>query len=257
MFKTFGVMEKLYLSIKEWADDDQPREKLLKKGVSALSTNELLALILRSGKAGESALDLARRILADCRYDLNMLARLGMRELMKNYKGIGLAKAAGVIAAVELSRRRPLQTEKPVHVIHSSVDAYRYIAPILKDLDHEEFWVIYLNRSNRVIDSEKISSGGMAGTVIDIRILFRKALEVKACAIIVVHNHPSGALWPSEQDKQVTERIQEAGEIVDILLHDHLIIGGGSYFSFVDDEIIDNTLKKTKKIKSCRKKMSD
>ncbi len=241
-------MERLYLPIKAWADDDQPREKLLKKGVAALSTNELLALILRSGKPGESALDLARRILSDCGYDLNVLARLGMRELMKKYKGMGLAKAAGVIAAIEISRRRPLETEKPVNSIHSSIDAYRYIAPTLKDLDHEEFWVIYLNRSNRVIDREKISSGGMAGTVIDIRILFRKALEVKACAIIVAHNHPSGALWPSEQDKQVTEKIQEAGEIVDILLHDHLIIGGGSYFSFVDDEIIDRTVKKAKKL---------
>ena len=229
MFKTFGVMEKLYLSIKDWADDDQPREKLLKKGVSVLSTNELLALILRSGKPGESALDLARRILADCGYDLNVLARLGMRELMKNYNGVGLAKAAGVIAAIEISRRRPLETEKPIYSIHSSVDAYRYIAPILKDLDHEEFWVIYLNRSNRVIDSEKISSGGMA----------------------------SGALWPSDPDKQVTEKIREAGEIVDILLHDHLIVGGGSYFSFVDDDILESTFKKTKKIKSCRKKMSD
>ena len=168
---------------------------------------------------------------------------------MKNYNGVGLAKAAGVIAAIEISRRRPLETEKPIYSIHSSVDAYRYIAPILKDLDHEEFWVIYLNRSNRVIDSEKISSGGMAGTVIDIRILFRKALEVKACAIIVIHNHPSGALWPSDQDKQVTEKIREAGEIVDILLHDHLIVGGGSYFSFVDDDNIESTFKETKKIK--------
>lgn len=228
-------MSEQYLSIKSWAEDDRPREKLLQKGVAALSTNELFAILLRSGKGGESALDLARRILSDYNNDLNILARVGVLELVNKYKGIGIAKATSIIAAIEIGRRR-IPEVSPGKTVRSSTDAYAYIAPILKDLDHEEFWVIYLNISNHIKGSERLSSGGMSSTVIDVRMVFRKALDMKACAIIIVHNHPGGSLIPSEYDRAITEKIYEAGKMIDMKLFDHLIVGGNGYFSFVDED---------------------
>lgn len=224
-----------YLPMKQWAKDEQPREKLLHKGASALAVNELMALILRSGKRGESALDLARRILADCDNNLNNLAKIQVSELVRKYNGIGMAKAAGIVAAVELGRRRLSDAAIVMPVVSSSIAAYNYIAPIIGDLDHEEFWIIYLNRANRIQGSERLSSGGMAGTVIDVRMLFRKALEMKASALIVAHNHPSGTLYPSEQDKVITAKIKEAGKLLDVALHDHIIVAGNTYYSFVDE----------------------
>lgn len=222
------------LSMKSWAEEDRPREKLLQKGVTSLSTNELLAILLRSGADNESALDLARRILSDCDNDLNQLALLGVRDLMNKYRGIGIAKAASVIAAIEIGRRRKPDARKDLMTIKSSHDAYQYIKPFLSDLEHEEFWVIYLTHSNRIKGSERLSVGGMSNTVIDARILFRKAIDVKACFIIIAHNHPSGVLFPSFEDEVITRKIQEAGKLLDILLYDHIIVGNGGYYSFID-----------------------
>lgn len=226
------------LPMNSWAKDDKPREKLLQKGVAALSTNELLAILLRSGKVGESVLDLSRRILADCGNELNNLARLNVHELVKKYKGIGLAKAAAIVVAMEMGRRRMHEKVFVAPVISSSALAYAYLAPFLRDLEHEEFWGLFLNRANRVLGSERLSSGGMASTVIDVRVLFRRALEMKACALIIAHNHPSSSLSPSVHDRSVTEKIRSAGNLLDIVLHDHLIIGGDSYYSFVDEGIL-------------------
>lgn len=228
-------MSEQHLSIKNWAEDDRPREKLLQKGVAVLSTNELLAILLRSGVGGESAIGLSRRILNDCGNDLNQLARLGVRELMNKYKGVGVAKAAAVIAAIELGRRRKTESDKDALVIISSKDVYYYIQPLIGDLDHEEFWVIFLNNANRIIGSEKLFSGGMETAVVDVRILFRKVLDIKASSIIVAHNHPSGRVVPSTYDGAITHKIRKAGEILDIRLFDHIIVGGSAYYSFADE----------------------
>lgn len=225
-----------YLSMKSWAEEDRPREKMLQKGVSMLSTNELLAILLRSGSDHESALDLSRRILKDCHDDLNQLALLGVRELMNQYKGIGIAKASSVIAAIELGRRRKPEMKKKAMFIRSSRDAYHYINPFLCDLDHEEVWVIYLAHSNHILGSERLSAGGMNNSIIDSRILFRKAINMKACFIILAHNHPTGILNPSKLDEIITQKVKEAGELLDIRLYDHIIIGHGEYYSFVDQE---------------------
>lgn len=229
-------MGEQYLSMKSWAEEDRPREKLLQKGVSMLSTNELLAILLRSGTDNESALDLARRILKDCNDDLNQLALLGVRELMNQYKGVGIAKASSVIAAVELGRRRTPEMRKKTMFVRSSRDAYHYINPFLCDLDHEEVWVIYLAHSNHILGNERLSAGGMNNSIIDSRILFRKALNMKACFIILAHNHPTGILNPSTLDEMVTRKIKDAGELLDIRLYDHIIVGHGEYYSFVDHE---------------------
>lgn len=229
-----------------WAQDDKPREKLLQKGVAALSTNELLAILLRSGKVGESVLEISRRILADCGNELGNLARLSVHELVKKYNGIGIAKAAAIVVAMEIGRRRMQEKVLQASVISSSGQAYSYFAPLLKDLEHEEFWVLFLNRANRILGSECLSSGGMTSTVIDVRVLFRKALEIKACALIVAHNHPSLSAFPSQHDRVITEKIRSAGELLDIVLHDHLIIAGDNYYSFVDEGIL--SIRKSVKI---------
>lgn len=227
-----------YIPMKSWAEDDQPREKLLKKGVASLSINELLAIILRSGKEGESALEISRKIMTGCHNDLNELARVTVSDLVKGYNGIGMAKAAGIVAALELGRRRMPESVKSAVYVRSSADVYQYIAPRIKDLDHEESWVIFLNRANKVQGCEKLSSGGWAGTTMDVRLLFKRALEMKSCAIIIIHNHPSGSLHPSENDKAMTLKIEEAGRVMDIKLRDHLIVGGSGYFSFIDEDLL-------------------
>lgn len=231
-------MSEQYIPMSSWAEDDQPREKLVQKGVSALSTNELIAILLRSGVGGESALDLARRILTDCCNDLNILAGMGVRELVNKYNGVGLAKASSIIAAIEIGRRRKQATVSVSSVISSSSDVYHFIAPFVRDLDHEEFWVIYLGLSNQIKGSERLSSGGMASTIIDLRLLFRKALDMKAVHIVIVHNHPGGALEPSSYDEAITQRIFDAGKLIDIILYDHVIIAGDSYFSFADSNML-------------------
>lgn len=222
----------------EWEVTDKPREKLIHKGVSTLSVTELLAVLLRSGVKGESVLQLARHILHDCDYKLNNLAKLTVKELVKKYKGIGNAKATGIIVAVELGRRRMHEAAEMARLVSSSFDAYNYIFPLLQDLEHEEFWGIFLNRANRALRCEKLSAGGMSSTVIDVRVLFRKALECKATAIVIAHNHPSASLCPSNYDKAITEKIKEGGSLLDIVLHDHIIIAGKSYYSFVDEGLL-------------------
>lgn len=231
-------MAEQFIPIRSWAADDKPREKLQQKGVSSLSNNELLAIILRSGSGGETALDLSRRILADCGNDLNALGKLNSRELMNRYKGVGMAKATAIIAAVELGRRRGVADEVTPSNVDSSKDVYTYISPYLQDLDHEELWMIFLNRANHILGAEKMSAGGMSGTIMDVRLLFRKALDMRSHAIIVAHNHPSGSLDPSTYDKVMTEKIRHAGKIVDINLLDHVIVSGRSYFSFADNGLL-------------------
>lgn len=240
-------MAEQYISMKSWAEDDRPREKLVQKGVSALSTNELFAIILRSGAEGESALDLARRMLADCGNDLNILAQLGVWDLVNRYNGVGIAKASAIIAAMEIGRRRKTIAAKLSTVIRSSSDVFYYMSPIVGDLDHEEFWVIYLGGSNNIKGSERLFSGGMSSTIIDVRILFRKALDMKASNLIIVHNHPGGSLNPSIQDEEVTSKIYEAGELIGITLFDHVIIGGDSYFSFVDENLLTRKVRRKSK----------
>ncbi|KIO42806.1 MULTISPECIES: RadC family protein [Porphyromonadaceae] len=231
-------MDGKYIPISSWAEDDKPREKLLSKGVSALSTNELLAILLRSGSDGESALDLARRILSDHNNDLNVVARLGVRDFMNVYKGIGVAKAASVIAAFELGRRRGLVGKTDVMTLVSSRDIYELLQPRIGDLDHEEFWVIFLNTGCRVKSCERLFSGGMEGTLVDMRILFRKALEMKARSFVIAHNHPSGNIEPSNQDIELTRKIRKAGDTLDIILLDHLVITSHGFYSFADYGIL-------------------
>ncbi len=231
-------MDGKYIPISSWAEDDKPREKLLSKGVSALSTNELLAILLRSGSDGESALDLARRILSDHNNDLNVVARLGVRDFMNVYKGIGVAKAASVIAAFELGRRRGLVGKTDVMTLVSSRDIYELLQPRIGDLDHEEFWVIFLNTGCRVKSCERLFSGGMEGTLVDMRILFRKALEIKARSFVIAHNHPSGNIEPSNQDIELTRKIRKAGDTLDIILLDHLVITSHGFYSFADYGIL-------------------
>lgn len=223
------------LSIKKWAKDEQPREKLLQRSVSALSLNELIAILLRSGSDDESALELARRIMADNNNDLNTLARKGVKELTNSYRGIGLAKAAAIVAAMEIGRRRKPDSSRTRSRIGCSQDAYRYISPFMQDLEHEEFWVIYLSHGNYTQGCKCLSSGGMDGTVIDVRMLFRGALDMKATSILIAHNHPGGTLHPSIYDEMITQKIYEGGALLDIQLFDHIIIGDNDYYSFADE----------------------
>ena len=231
-------MNDYYSPIREWAEDERPREKLQQKGCATLSVSELLAVLMRSGVRGESALTLARRIMSDCGNRLTELARLDAETMMRKYKGVGIAKAASLIAALELGKRRALEMALPLVAIRSSSEAFEYMAPLLLELEYEEFWAIFLNRGNRILGREKLFAGGMSGTVVDVRILFRRALEMKCSAMIIVHNHPGGTLCPSEHDKAVTARIREGGKLLDITLHDHIIVGGVSYFSFLDEGLL-------------------
>lgn len=231
-------MDQQYLPMSSWAEDERPREKLMKQGVSALSLNELFAILIRSGVNGESAIEVARRILTDYNNDLNKLAKCTVRELMNKYKGVGMAKASAIVSAMEIGRRRSMEIQLGTPVIRFSKDAYQYVRPFLADLEHEEFWVVYLTAGNRVRGCECLSSGGMDGTVIDVRILFRKALDSKANNIIVAHNHPAGTLHPSSYDEMITQKIYEGGNLLDIRLYDHIIVGDNSYYSFADEGLL-------------------
>lgn len=225
------------LTIKSWAEEDRPREKLLAKGKQSLSDAELLAILLGSGSRDETAVGLAQRILKSVDNDLNELGRRSIAELTK-FKGMGEAKSITVVAAMELGRRRQLTDVKERPQIRSSRDAWQVIAPILMDLPHEEFWILLLNRANKVMSREQISLGGVAGTVVDAKIVFRKAIEGMASSIILVHNHPSGNLQPSQQDIDLTRKLKKAGETLDIAVLDHLIIAENSYFSFADENLL-------------------
>ncbi len=223
-----------YIPIKQWSEDERPRERLLRYGKKVLTNAELIAILLRSGNRQESAVDLARRLLEVCDHDLNRLAKMDVREMMK-INGMGLAKSLSLVAAFELARRRDQDDNSPDRFIHTADDAYMAFRPHLSDLDHEEFWILLLNKRHKPLRIMRISAGGLDATVVDPRMIFRHALLEKATALIIAHNHPSGALRPSRDDIRLTERIYHLGEQLNITLLDHLIIGHNRYLSFKAD----------------------
>jgi DNA repair protein RadC len=224
-------------TIKNWALNDRPREKLLQKGKLALSDAELIAILIGSGNTEESAVDLSKRILSETKNNLNLLGKLSAKQLM-NYKGIGEAKAISIIAAMELGRRRRTEDALELVKIASSSTVFELLQPILGELPHEEFWILYLNNSNKIIEKLPISKGGITGTLVDVRVTLRKALELGATSLILAHNHPSGNLNPSEADKQLTNKLKIAAESIDIKVLDHLIVTEKSYFSFADEGLM-------------------
>lgn len=244
MFKTLRVfyfyrMNKKadFLNIKSWAAEDRPREKLVLKGKAALSDAELIAILLGTGTSKLSAVDLAKNILQAVNNDLNELSRLTVKDLMK-IKGIGEAKAITIISALELGRRRKdFQTEEKPR-IGGSADVYEILKADLLDIPYEAFWIVLLNRANRVIKKQQISQGGVAGTVADPKIIFKIAVEELASGIILAHNHPSGNLNASQADIDLTKKLKESGKLLDIQVLDHIIIAGKKYFSFADEGLL-------------------
>ena len=230
-------MEEQHLNIKDWAAEDRPREKLLLKGTSALSDAELMAILIGSGTAKMSAVELSRKVLLQVGNDLNELARLSVKDLMK-MKGIGEAKALTIIAALELGRRRKDTVTEDKPRITSSREAYDQLKENLMDLPHEEFWVLLMNRANRVIKKKRVSEGGVSGTVADPKIIYKLALDELASGVIVAHNHPSGNLAASKSDIDLTNKLKEAGKVLEVQLLDHLIIAGKNYYSFADEGLI-------------------
>ena len=229
--------EKKHFSIKDWSEDDQPREKLLYKGKNALSDAELLAILIGSGSRNESAVDLCKRILQQNSNRLDQLAKQSIQQLIQ-FKGIGEAKAITIVAALELSKRLQLSEIRELTKIGSSADVCKLMQPLIGDLPHEEFWVLLLNNSNKVVHKLQLSKGGLTQTIVDVRLIFKTALEHLATALILVHNHPSGQLNPSGADKDITQKIKLAGNSLDIKLLDHLIITQNDYFSFADEGIL-------------------
>ena len=230
-------MSKPYkLSIKQWAEEDQPREKLLLKGKSALSNAELLGVLIGSGTREYTAVDLGKIILESNGNDLNRLARLGVQDL-KKFSGIGDAKAVNIVSALELGRRRQPASEQSIKIT-SSKDVHSYMKPELSDLNHEEFWLILLNRANKVIKKQNISQGGVSGTVADPKLIFNHALNQLASGVILIHNHPSGNTKPSEADKRLTKQLSEAGKLLEIAVLDHIIFTDNNYFSFADESLL-------------------
>lgn len=229
--------EKQRLGILSWAEEDRPREKLLLKGKSSLSDAELLGILIGSGTRSLSAVDVCRSILQETENDLNQLAKLTVKDLQK-FKGIGEAKAISIVAALELGRRRKETPPVKRPKITSSQDAYDAIKPELWDQPHEEFWLLMLNRANQVIRKERSSAGGVAGTVTDPKIIFKAALQHLASSLILVHNHPSGNLKPSEADLKLTKKLKDAGALLDIPVLDHLIFTDHGYYSFADEGIL-------------------
>ena len=223
-------------SIKNWAEDDKPREKLMLKGKQALSDAELIAILIGSGSRNESAVSLSKRILASVDNNLNALGKLSLKQLME-FKGIGEAKAISIAAALELGRRRRAEETIELKKITSSKAVFEIMQPIIGELPHEEFWVLYLNNSNKVIYKAQLSKGGMTGTIVDIRLIFKVAFEQNATSIILTHNHPSGKLEASDADKEITKKLKLAGEQLDIRVLDHIIVTENGYLSFQDEGI--------------------
>jgi len=230
-------MEENKLKIKAWAEEDRPREKLMEKGRHVLTEAELIAILIGSGSRDETAVELSKRILASVGNNLNDLGKLNINELIK-FKGIGEAKAISVMAAMELGRRRKETEVIKRDKITVSKDVYDIMKPILLDLPHEEFWLLVLNRANLVIKKELISRGGVSGTVVDTKIIFKAAVENYASSIIICHNHPSGNLKPSEADIRITKNIKDAGKLMEIPLLDHLIITENGFYSFADEGVM-------------------
>ncbi|WP_291131082.1 RadC family protein [Flavobacterium sp. UBA7682] len=223
-------------SIKNWAEDDKPREKLMLKGKTVLSDAELVAILIGSGSRNESAVSLSKRILSSVNNNLNALGKLSLKQLME-FKGIGEAKAVSIAAALELGRRRRVEETVELTKITSSKAVFDMMQPIIGELLHEEFWVLYLNNANKVIYKSQLSKGGITGTVVDVRLIFKMALEHNATAIILSHNHPSGKLLASDADRDITKKLKFAGEQLDIKVLDHIIITEKGYLSFQDEGI--------------------
>jgi DNA repair protein RadC len=226
-----------HLSIKSWAEDDRPREKMLTKGRAAMSDSELLAILIATGSTNKSALDLAKECLALAKNDLGKLSRMSVPELCK-VNGIGPAKAVTLVASLELGRRRKdNKSEKRLRIVSSQI-VYDHMRQYLQDLSHEEFYAILLNRANEEIRTVQISSGGLSGTVADGKMIFKAAIENSAHGLILVHNHPSGQLFPSDSDKSLTRKMVQFGSFIDLPILDHLIFADNGYFSFADQGIL-------------------
>ena len=224
-------------TIQDWAPVERPREKFLEKGAESLSDAELLAILIRSGNRNENAIDLARKILSAAENNLQTLRKFSYKDYRK-FKGIGAGKALSIMAAFELAARCEQQMAPVMARIHSSQMAASTVVPILRDLGHEECWVLYLNKGNRLLGKERISSGGLDATVVDTRLIIKSAIERGSCQMILAHNHPSGSCKPGANDKIVTEKLAKAASLCDIALIDHLVIGGGDYFSFADEGLL-------------------
>ena len=225
------------LSIKSWSLEDRPREKLYAKGRETLSNAELLAILLGSGSRNETAVDLAKRVLVSVANDLNRLGKLELEDLMQ-FKGIGEAKAITIAASLELGRRRKAETSSSRPKIISSTDVHNYMGPRLQDLPHEEFHVLFLNRRNEVLKDECISKGGVSATIVDPKIVFKKALQQLATSLVLVHNHPSEGASPSNSDIKLTQKLQEGARLLDMKVVDHIIIAGKTYYSFADEGLM-------------------
>ena len=233
-------MSKNILSgIKSWSETDQPREKLLLKGKESLTDAELIAILIGSGNRELTAVGLSQQILKSASNNLHELGRKELSELMY-FKGIGEAKAITIAAALEIGRRRQIIDPASKPSITSSRDAYNLIAPLLIDINHEEFWILLLNHGGKLIKRLKISSGGVSQTLVDPKIIFKKALDCLASKIILVHNHPSGSVKPSYQDVGITKKLQKGGKLLDIMIDDHIIITENGYFSFADEGMMDS-----------------
>lgn len=222
------------LKLKDWAVAERPREKLIRNGVASLSDAEIIALLIGSGSTEESAVELSRRILNGAGNNLHELAKLSLEELQK-YKGIGEAKAISIAAALELGRRRKLAGVVTKPQITSSTDIFQRFQPFMQDLSHEEFWVVFMNRANRIIDEKRISEGGTSGTVVDVKKIMKQALEKTSSTLILCHNHPSGNIQPSKSDEAVTRKLKQAAEFLEMQLLDHIIVGHDRYYSFADE----------------------
>lgn len=232
-------MAKQILSgIKSWSANDQPREKLLNRGRESLTDAELIAILIGSGNKELTAVGLSREILKSASNNLHELGRKELSELM-HFKGIGEAKAITIAAALEIGRRRQLIDPIVKPIMDSSRAAYNLIAPLLSDINHEEFWILLMNHGGRLIKRSKISSGGVSQTLVDPKLIFKKALDCLASKIILVHNHPSGSLKPSYQDIGITRKLQKGGKLLDIIIDDHIIISENGYFSFADEGMMD------------------
>lgn len=226
-----------YLKIKDWSPGDRPREKLLQRGAASLTDAELIAILLGSGTVTNSAVDVAKQILAKAGHSLHDLARLSVKDLMK-VRGVGTARAVSIVAAMELGRRRIGSDADEKPRITCSRDVFDLLRPALMDVPHEEFWVLLLNRANRVIKTLQVSQGGVSGTVADPRIIFKSALEELASGIILAHNHPSGNLMASQADKDLTRKIRDGARLLDVQVLDHLIVAGQKYYSFADEGLL-------------------
>jgi DNA repair protein RadC len=222
------------LTIKSWDVNDRPREKLISKGKNVLSDAELIAILIGSGNREETAVALSQRILQSVQNNINELAKLSLEQLMR-FKGIGEARAISIITALELGNRRHFEQLLVKPIIKSSKDVFTILQPVIGDLPHEEFWALYLNNSNKVLAKEQLSKGGLTATMVDVRLLMKKAVEQSAIGIIISHNHPSGKLVASASDKELTQKVKNASKTLDIKLLDHVIITQKDYFSFADN----------------------